>query len=242
LKSSIRLLLSAFAAAGVALAGASATRISLTGTTDTVAFNGSLDTITLGSQGCSTPNIGNCTYSGTQPLGAGSLTWTFTTPNTAGNITWNPVEFTLSGPAGGTFLASDGVDSLMGTYIFSTYNYDDTTFGSDFQFNGIDLNGTITVTGTTLAGGSDPNQGAFESFMDVPGAVSYAFTLDVTDCTDGSKAAACILTPDPTAQFNSLDLTPTVGTTTTPEPGAFGMMAAGLLCGAVALRRKRDRA
>jgi len=212
--------------------------ITLTGGSNLVAFNGSLDTITLGWVGCGKPDTGTCTYGGSQSLSPGTLTWQFQTPNTSGNITYDD-RGDVYGPTGGTFSASDGVDSVNGTYVFTGWTYDDTPYGSDDQFLGIDLSGTITVTGVTLEGGSDPNEAAFESFLDLPGATSYNYTLDVGDCTAGAvfgnKTVACIQAiPDPTGYFNSLTLTPQ---STTPEPGTLGLMAAGLLA-AFAVRKK----
>jgi hypothetical protein len=119
-----------------------------------------------------------------------------------------------------------------------SWNYDDTSYGSDDQFSGIDLYGAITVTGSTLAGGSDPNQAAFESLLSLPEVTSYAFTLDVGDCTaHGNTTVACIEPTDPSPYFNSLNLTPQ---TNTPEPGTLGLMAAGLLTACIVRRRKKN--
>lgn len=212
--------------------------ISLTGTEDLVAFDGKLLTVTLGWVSCQTPNTGTCTYGGLQPLGAGNLTWQFQTPNTADNITYDTLG-DLPGPTGGTFSASDGVDSFAADYAFSSWNYDSSPYGSDSQFYGIDLNGTITVTSVTLEGGGDPNQSAFTSFLSLPETTSYSFTLDVGNCTaNGNKTVACIVPGDPTGYFESLTLTP-LTTQSTPEPGTMGLMAAGLLTAMAARRRMR---
>jgi hypothetical protein len=218
----------------VAVVSLPAGTISLTGTGDLVAFDGKLDTVTLGWVSCTTAGSGTCTYGGSQSLGAGTLTWQFQTPNVAANITYDPSGDDLSGPApgpttGGTFSAGDGVDSVGGTYAFSSWNFDSSPYGSDSQFYGIDLNGVITVTSLTLEGGGDPNGGAFTSFLMLPETTSYSFTLDVGDCTaGGNKTVACIITPDPTAYFNALTLTQAT-TQSTPEPGTVGLLAAGLL-------------
>lgn len=207
--------------------------ISLGGSSDLVAFNGKAGTITLGSVGCSTPDTGTCTYQGSQSLGSGTLTWAFQTPNTTGNITFDGIG-DVYGPTGGTFSARDGVDSLNGSYTFSSWNYDSTSY-DDGDFYGIDLNGTIIVTGLTLEGGGDPNESAFESYLSVPGTASYSITLDVGDCTaNGNKTVACIAVPDPTAYFNGLTLSPQG---TVPEPGTLGLMAVGLLATFAAHRR-----
>jgi hypothetical protein len=49
---------------------------------------------------------------------------------------------------------------------------------------------------------------------------------------------ACIAQTDPTAYFNSLDMTPIPASV--PEPGTVGLAAAGLLAGIFALRRRRN--
>jgi hypothetical protein len=207
-------------AAGVMPAGT----VSLTGGGDLVAFNASKMpfVITLGEICTEAPNS-TCTYGGTQTLDTGTLAWQFQTPNTE-SLTWTFDPDDLSGPTGGTFSASDGVDSFAATYTFSTWNDDGTA--DAHGHDGVDLNGTLTITNVTLAGSSDPNQGAFESLFSLPGTTSYNFTLDVGDCTGGSKYVACINVPDPSAQFLSLTLTPE---TSTPEPGTLAPMAAGLL-------------
>jgi hypothetical protein len=241
LKLTIRLLLGSVLAAGTAFA---IPFISLTGTTDLVAFNGNIgvDTITLGSQklpdGCTTAGVGTCTYSGMQSLATGTLTWTFYTPNTTGNIVYG-LFGGVTGPTGGTFTASDGIDSVSGDYILNSWDYDGNSYGADQQFQGIDLGGVITVTDTTLLGGSDPLESSFVSYMELP-ASSYDFTLDVGNCTAGSgnKTVACIAQTDPTAYFNSLDMTPIPASV--PEPGTVGLAAAGLLAGIFALRRRRN--
>jgi hypothetical protein len=215
-------------ASGIMTAGS----ISLTGTSDVVAFNGVASTITMGSASCPTPGTGTCTYGGSQTLGAGTLSWDFLTPNPAGNITFDGGG-DVFGPTGGTFSASDGVDNMSGTYSLSQWTYDGTPDSSGDD--GIDLIGTIIVTNVFLNGGGDPNQAAFESLLSLPGANSYSFTLDVGDCTSGSKAKPCIVPSDPSAQFLSLNLTPNL--TTVPEPGTLGAMAAGFL--AIASWRRR---
>jgi len=206
-----------------------ANTIGLTGSSDVVAFDGVDFVITMGSASCVTPTE-ICTYGGSQPLGSGTLSWNFQTPNTE-SITYDPFLGTVVGPTGGTFSVSDGVDGFAGTYSLSQWTYDGVpdTSGDD----GIDLIGQITVTNLTLAGGEDPNQAAFESFFSLPASASYAFTLDVGDCTRGFKSGQCITPTDPSASFISLSLTPQG----TPEPGTLGLGVAGLL--AVAGLRRR---
>lgn len=213
----------------------SASVIWLTGSNDLVAFDGTADTIIMGSASCTVPDTGTCTYGGSQPLGPGTLSWEFQTPNTNGNITYSPASGSVDGPAGGTFSVSDGVDSFSGTYSLSQWTYDGTPDGSGDD--GIDLVGTITVTGLTLAGGGDPDQAAFEGFLSLPGATSYSFTLDVGDCTADSESQQCIIATDPSASFLSLGLT----SQATPEPGTWGLSAAGVLAIA-GLRRGVKRA
>jgi MYXO-CTERM domain-containing protein len=213
--------------------------VGLTGSSDLVAFNGSGDppdgTITMGSASCITPNTGTCTYGGSQSLGSGTLSWEFLTPNTNGNITYSPFSGTVDGPTGGTFSVNDGVDSFSGTYSFSQWTYDGTPDSSGDD--GIDLTGLITVTDLTLVGAGDPNEAAFESFLSLPGATSYSFTLDVGDCTAGRRSEQCIVPTDPSASFLSLNLIPQG----TPEPGTWGLSLAGVLAVA-GLRRRLNRA
>lgn len=202
---------------------------SLTGGTDLVAFNGKDFVLTLGE---SCPSA-ICQYGGSQTVGAGTLTSLFTTPDNE-SITYDGVgDFRAPSPAG-DFMANDGVDSITGSFIFTSWNYDgvEDTNGDD----GIDLNGIITVTGTTLEGGGDPNQSAFEALFDLPGPTSYSFTLDVGNCVDGTKATACIPVPDPSASFISLDLTPQ---SSVPEPSALGIASIGLAAALAAYRRRK---
>jgi hypothetical protein len=213
--------------------------ISLTGTSDLVEFNGYFSSVRLGSASCTVPGTGTCTYGGSQSLGAGTLSWEFQTPNTFGNITYDPFG-DLYGPTGGTFSASDGVDSLQGSYTFSSWTDDNSPYGPDNEYYGIDLNGTITVTSETLAGGGDPNESSFESLFSLPGATSYNFTLDVGNCTHGNSTVVCIEPSDPTAFFNSLTLTPQ--SATVPEPGTMGLMAAGVLAAFVVRGRMKKGA
>jgi len=86
-------------ASGVMNAGA----IGLTGSSGLLAFNGAIDTITMGSASCTVPDTGTCTYGGSQSLGAGTLSWEFQTPNTDGNIVYSPVSGSVDGPTGGIF-------------------------------------------------------------------------------------------------------------------------------------------
>ena len=241
--------------AGVMAAGT----ISLTGSSDTVAFNGTLagfaDTITLGSDTClvtpgQPPSPAFCTFAGMQPESGGwSLGWQFTTPNTdPSTATFDPFG-DLFGPTGGTFSANDGTGtSFGGTYVFSSWNYDGNFYGSDDQYQGIDLNGLITVTSierpleivslcaTSSADGCDPNEAAFLSDLSLPGATSYNFTLDVGNCHSGSgdRVTACIQMADPMSNFISLTLTPNVAT---PEPATLALSAIGLLAALGARRR-----
>lgn len=229
MRTTIYTTLLALAAAGAVPAGT----IALSGSTDLVAFNGTDTTITLG-ENCVTPVAGVCTYTGTQPIGAGTLTWQFQTPNTANNITWDYLG-DLFGPSGGTFSASDGSDSLNGTYSLTSWAFDGILIG---DYIGIDLMGSIAVTGVTLNGGSDPNEGAFESLFSVPGTTSYGLVLDLGDCTaGGSKETYCIQPTDPSGHFESLTLT--AQGTPAPEPGTLGLMTVGLLA-AFGVRRRMN--
>jgi len=222
----------ALIAAGALSAGTIAGTISLTGTDDLVAFNGALDTITLG-EGCPTVDkVSNCTFGGSQALGAGTLSWAFETPNTPGNITFDGAG-DVYGPTGGTFSATDGLDILNGTYTLSSWSFDGVP--DSHGYDGIDLSGSITVTGLTLEGIEDPNEAAFESLFSQPGTSAYSFVLDVGDCTGGARYTACIQPLDPSAAFNSLSLQPSI---VTPEPGTLALMAAGLLAMFDARRRK----
>jgi len=230
LRTTIYTTLLALAAAGAVPAGT----IALSGSTDLVAFNGTDTTITLGELSCSSPGVGTCTYTGSQSIGSGTLTWQFQTPNTAANITWDYLG-DLFGPTGGTFSASDGSDSLNGSYVLNSWAPDGILIG---DYEGIDLDGTITVTGVTLNGGSDPNEGAFESLLSVPATSSYSFVLDVGDCSArGRGETFCIVPTDPTAQFESLTLT--AQGTAAPEPGTLGLMTVGLLA-AFGVRRRMN--
>ena len=206
--------------AGVMSAGS----ISLTGTTNTVAFNGHLDTITLGSDNCLS---GTCTFGGNQTLGLGTLAWEFQSDDPS-TITYDPFGGVV-GPTVGTFTAGDGVDSFNGTYALESWNYDGVPDADGWD--GIDLNGVITVTGSTLSG--DPLDG----FFSLPGATSYNFVLDVGDCTSGRKSTFCIQSTDPTAQFISLTLDPNI---TTPEPGTLALMTLGLAAAFGARRRMKN--
>jgi hypothetical protein len=197
-----------------------------------VAFNGRLDTITLGSASCRTTDTRTCTYGGSQPLGTGTLTWEFLTPNTLDDITFDPFSEQVFGPAGGTFSASDGVSDIVGTYAFTSWADDGVPDGNGDD--GVDLNGTITITSTSLSG-QDLNLGAFESYLGLP-AASYGFTLDLGDCFSGIEASLCIAIPDPSAQFTSLSLSPQG----VPEPATFGAVALGLAA-AFTLRRRPNK-
>ena len=207
--------------AGVMPAGS----ISLTGSTDTVSFNGHLDTITLGSDNCVS---GTCTFGGNQTLGLGTLTWEFQSDDPS-TITYD-IFGDVFGPTVGTFTAGDGVDSFNGTYLLNSWNFDGILIG---DYEGIDLYGLITLTGSTLSGD------ALDAFFSLPGATSYDFVLDVGGCTknsrnDGSTPTFCIQPTDPTAQFITLDLDPNI---TTPEPGTLALMTLGLLSAFGARRR-----
>ena len=209
----------ALIAAGTLAAGT----ISLTGTDDVVAFNGVLHTITLGEACPTVATVSTCILGGSQPLGTGILSWAFETPNTPGNITFNGAG-DVHGPTGGTFSATDGEDTLNGTYALSSWISDGVP--DSHGYDGIDLSGSITVTGLTLEGNEDPNEAAFESLLSQPDASSYNFVLDIGDCTDGARYTACIQPLDPSAAFNSLTLQPNI---VAPEPGTLALMAAGLL-------------
>jgi hypothetical protein len=121
------------------------------------------------------------------------------------------------------------VDSFNGTYALESWNYDGVPDADGWD--GIDLNGVITVTGSTLSG--DPLDG----FFSLPGATSYDFVLDVGDCTSGRKSTFCIQSTDPTAQFISLTLDPNI---TTPEPGTLALMTLGLAAAFGARRRMKN--
>jgi len=208
-----------------------ASTVSLTGSTDLVAFNGHLDTITLGSASCPIPDTGTCTYGGSQPFGTGTLTWQFQTPNTTDNIMWSnfPDVGQIIGPTGGTFTVSDGVDSVTGFYGLGAFS-DDGVADSN-GYDGIELVGNIIDDDATLPD-SDPNQGAFETDFIASGDY-WLFNLDVGDCFSGNKAAACIVPTDPSAQFISFNII-----AEDPEPGTMSLVAAGLLA-AIAARRRR---
>ncbi len=153
----MRLLFYSFTAVVLTGGLASAGSISLTGTEDLVAFNGTDFVITLG-ENC--PG-GFCTYAGSQPLGGGSLNWKFQTPDNESTIWNDPFLLDVTGPTGGTFHADDPIDSFDGTYTMSSWNYDGVADSNGHQ--GIDLFGTIVVTAVSLTPG-DPNNAAFQSF------------------------------------------------------------------------------
>ncbi|MGD0729966.1 MAG: PEP-CTERM sorting domain-containing protein [Terracidiphilus sp.] len=208
--------------------------ISLTGTTDVVSFNGKANTITLGSASCPVEGSGSCTFAGSQSLGAGTLSWTITTPNADYGITYD-FSGGISEAPGATFSASDGVDSLTGAFSLDAWAYDGNSYGPQGEYQGIDLEGAIT--NLLYSGGpSDPNNGAFNSFLDLPAATSYGLVLDVGNCTSNGKGAEpCITIPDPTATFTSLDLIPA---SATPEPGTFALLLTGAAAGYRRLRRR----
>lgn len=204
--------------------------IGLTGGTDLVAFDGDDLVLTLG-ESCP---LGICQYGGSQTLGTGTLSWLFTTENNE-SIKYNGVGG-ISGPSPeGTFTASDGIDSLTASYVFTSWDSDGVPDTNGYD--GVDLNGTLTVTATELEGAADPNQAAFESMFSLPGTTSYSFTLDVGNCVNGAKAAPCIPTPDPSASFISLSLTPM---SPVPESGAAGIVAIALIAVVAVNRRQRN--
>ena len=217
---------------GVAARASSA--IYLTGTTDVVAFNGKSDTITIGSSSCTVPNTGNCTFGGTQNVGTGDLSWSITTPNTAANITYEAFGDITEGTAG-TFSAIEGDNTLTGVFSLDAWIYDGVSYGPQGDYEGIDLEGTITNLQLT-PGASNFNNQIFNSFLDLPSANSYDVVLDVGNCTSGSKVEPCIAPLDPTASFTSLQLTPN---SVTPEPGTFVLLLAGAVAGARVFHRKR---
>jgi hypothetical protein len=214
--------------------------INLIGTSDIVSFNGKSDTITIGSASCPDPNTGNCAFAGTQSLGTGDLTWTITTPNTSGNITYDPFG-DITQETAGSFSGVEGADSLTGTFLLNAWTYDGNSYGPDGEYQGIDLEGTITNLQLT-DGSANFNNQIFNGFLDQPAATSYDVVLDVGNCTSGTKTEPCIpdiqqVGPaDPTATFNSLELTPN---STTPEPGTLVLLLTGAAAGFRALRRRR---
>lgn len=207
--------------------------ISLKNGANLVSFNDTSQVIKLG-EDCST---GACLYGGSQSLpGNGTLTWQFSTPDTKKNIVWD-LAGGIAGPTGGVFTASDGSDGIVGTYTLSSWADDGTP--DDSGFDGVDLYGQITVTGMTLNGAAtDPHQHAFEKFLSLPDVTSYSFDLDVTNCKTDGALVPCMATPDPSAKFDSLGLTPDP----VPEPGTVGLLTVGLLTVFGVRRRMKNAA
>jgi hypothetical protein len=167
-------------------------------------------------------------------VGTGDLSWSITTPNTAANITYDAFGDITEGTAG-TFSAIEGDNTLTGVFSLDAWIYDGVSYGPQGDYEGIDLEGTITNLQLT-PGASNFNNQIFNSFLDLPSANSYDVVLDVGNCTSGSKVEPCIAPLDPTASFTSLQLTPN---SVTPEPGTFVLLLAGAVAGARVFHRKR---
>jgi hypothetical protein len=208
-------------------------------TPGTVSFNGSSPgTLTLGSNNC-TPEPGTCTLAVTDagtPVGVVILS--FTMPN----LTTSPFSYsgepsliTTSGsPTLSASISDTHGDSATGTFALTNLLSDGVKGTGGFM--GVDIDGSITIDSIT----SGADIASFDSLFGLPSSTALAFTLDVGNCTGGSKATACITATDPTAQVISLDLS--AGTQeATPEPGTFELLGAGVGLIFVARRRRPPR-
>jgi hypothetical protein len=199
--------------------------------TDTVSFNNANfpGTMTLGNDTCESDQT-NCTFSGSGAASGVAFTWQFSMPN---DLEGSPLSYTGYGPVttSGTptlgFTLSDTAgDTATGTFIVTSLVDDDTPAGGGFD--GVDINGAITINDITAGAGI----AAFDSLFGLPSSTALSFTLDVNDCYNGRRYVACVPVPapDPTAQYASLSVIG--GVSDTPEPGTFatfGLTAAIIL-------------
>lgn len=219
----------------------SAGPINMGSSTDTVSFNNDGDgdgTLTLGNDTClKGSGAANCTFSGGGTAGGVTFTWQFSMPN----LSTSPFSYsgvgavTTSGtPTLGFTLSDNAGDTATGTFSLTGIADDGVPDGLG---DGVDINGNITIDNITPGAGI----AAFDSLFGLPSSTALSFTADVGDCTNGKKEAYCIETPDPTAQFISLNVTPgTPVDPTAPEPGTFALL--GFASTAIALIRRRGLA
>jgi hypothetical protein len=205
----------------------------------TVSFNGSSPgTLTLGNDNC-TPDPGTCTLSVTEggtPVGAITLSLTMPNlPTSPFSYSGDPSPITTSGsPATSVSLSDSSGDFAMGTFVLTNLLPDGATGTNGFP--GVDIDGSITINSITPG----TNIASFDSLFGLPSASPLSFTLDVGNCTSGSKAKPCIDATDPTAQFISLDLDPG-SPSAAPEPGTLELLGCGLGLIFVARRWRRPR-